>query len=660
MIEINVENILYEHKETIRTSLLIRKVEEKLLQLYAEGKLHGTIHTCVGQELIGPCLVTELWKDDFIVTGHRGHGHYIARTGDFKGLIAEIMGKETGVCRGVGGSQHIFNHKFMANGIQGGMTPIATGVALGYQLRNEKNISIAFIGDGSLGQGVVYESLNLCGLWNLPILFILENNGYAQSTSMKQTFSGVVQKRVEGFGLKYIQAHTWDIALLKLAIAEAVDMVRNQKTPCLLEIQTYRLNPHTKGNDNRSKDELQKFKQKDILNQLILSKNPEIEKMITEIDDKIEKAVIESLNDPILHNYTSYESKSFQVEYQEISQVTVKKRINELIYEFFKEIFNEDDRCIMIGEDIEYKNKWAPNHYGGAFKITKDLSELFQGRIKNTPISEAAIVGVGTGLALAGMRPFVEIMFGDFITLIFDQIVNHATKFCEMYGKKLDIPLVVRTPMGGHRGYGPTHSQSLEKFFLGIPNLFIVALNHRINPKDVYSAVYYNNSQPTLVIENKVLYTRNMMANQIKGFKIQKTDENFQTLRITPDGFSPDVSVVCYGGILEDVEKAIELAFDEEEILCEVICPTLINPINIQPILDSVINSEKLLIVEEGPSIAALGSEIAAMIAEKGLNLKKLKRLGCNTIIPCSVNAENNVLPNTSIILESIKEVFNG
>jgi len=659
IIDYNIEEILKEHKEIIHTAFLIRRVEERLLKLFAEGKLHGTIHTCVGQELIGPCIASMIEKDDFIVTGHRGHGHYISFTGDIKGLIAEIMGRKTGVCQGVGGSQHICSQNFMSNGIQGGMTPIAAGIAMGYRLRNEKKISIAFIGDGTLGQGILYETFNLCGIWNLPVLFIIENNGIAQSTSMKQTFSGDIKKRVEGFGLRYKQANTWDIDLLIKTVNEAVDLVRNQKEPCVLEIETYRLNPHTKHHENRSKEEIEKFKQKDVLYQLSLSGNLEVEKILTQIDDEIEKVINESINDPILTQYPNYEFKSFQVEYQEFPPIHTKKRINEIIYDFFKEIFNNDYRCIMIGEDIEHKTKWTPIAYGGAFFLTRNLSELYPNRIRNTPISEAGIVGISTGLALNGMRPFVEIMFGDFTTLIFDQLLNHATKFCTMYGRDIEIPLVVRSPMGGRRGYGPTHSQSLEKFFLGIPNLLIVALNFRINPKETYYAVYHNNKQPTLVLENKILYTRTLSSKYLLGFKYLKTNEIFHSLLITPDGLAPDISIFCYGGILEEVEKAIGLAFDDNEILCEVVCPTLINPINIQPILDSVIKTRKLLIVEEGISIAALGSEIVARISENGVKLKKLKRLGCNTIIPSSAQAELHSLPNKISIFKAIKVVYN-
>ncbi len=657
----NFRQLLKKYSDIIYTSLLARRAEEKILQLFSEGKINGTVHTCIGQELIGACVANCSDKDDFIVSNHRGHGHYIARTGDIKGLLAEIMGRKTGACMGMGGSQHLFAHQFISNGIQGGMTPIAAGIALSHKIRNSKQIVITFIGDGTLGEGILYETLNFCGLWNLPILFILENNGYAQSTSMKQSFSGSVKKRVQGFGIQYKRTDTWDLDRLVTETANAVNITRNTQTPCFLEIQTYRLKPHSKGDDNRDIAEIKSYFKKDILSQIIDSNLKEVNAHLSKIDKKIEDAVNFSCNSPLLDTGNNSLKPMDRIEYKDCPNHQVDKRINELIYESFKNLFEKDNNLIMIGEDIEYKNQFTPNPYGGAFKVTKDLSQLFEGRIKNTPISEASIVGLGTGLALAGMKPIVEIMFGDFLTLAFDQIINHATKFCSMYGQLIDVPLVIRTPMGGRRGYGPTHSQSLEKYMFGIPNLSIIALNHRINPADIYSTIYKNNNNPTLVIENKVLYTRNLNNSGIVGFHIQCSNEIYPTLRITAKhNIAPDITVVCYGGMLEEVENAVEIAFEEEEIICEIICPTLVNPLNMAPIIDSVAKTQKLLTIEEGSHVAALGAEVAANISESGIALKKFKKIGINVVIPCSYSAEKNLLPNKNSIFSEIKEMHNG
>lgn len=649
--------IYHQFNDIISNGFLIRKVEEKLLESYVEGKIKGTIHTCVGQEIIGPCFKKELRTTDFVVSNHRGHGHYIAITGNIHGLIAEVMGKKTGMCRGLGGSQHIFDNNFMSNGIQGGMTPIAAGVALANKFKGTQDIVVAFIGDGTLGEGVLYETLNIVSLWQLPVLFVLENNNYAQSTCMKQTFSGSLKKRVEGFGLSYLKADSWDLEALTSSISKAVNLVRSENIPVFLEIETYRLNAHSKGDDNRSEDEVAEYASRDILTQLILGDLEEVKLMIDRIEMTLEEIVREITNVSVAENAVQENVPTSFLTYELCDFIPEDKRINELIYESFKSKFSEDHRYVMLGEDIEYKTQWTANPYGGAFKVSKDLSELFSKRVRNTPISEAAIVGIGTGLALAGFRPIVEIMFGDFITLAFDQIVNHATKFCEMYGKQIEVPLILRTPMGGRRGYGPTHSQSLEKHFLGVPNLTIVALNQRIDPRLLLASVYICTT-PSLIIENKVLYTRKYNAKALPGFIIEKTIDKYPTLRIKLNSeCSPDITIVCYGGILEEVERAVEIAFDDEEISCEIICPTLINPLNHAPIVESVIKSNKLLVVEEGPTVASLGSEIAANLLAKSIKLTCFRHVGNNSIIPSAAQAEHRLLPNYHSILLELKEM---
>ena len=217
-----------------KTAILIRSVEEKLLELFNAGKINGTVHTCVGQEFSAIAISSALGKDDYVFSNHRGHGHYIARTNDVEGLIAELMGKKCGSSGGFGGSQHLINTNYLSNGIQGGMTPIACGVALANKLRNNKNISVVFIGDGTLGEGILYETLNIASLWNCPVLFVLENNQYAQSSSFKNNFSGTVRERIEGFNVKYLKTDTWNLDDLLKKTDEIVSFVRNNSMPAFI------------------------------------------------------------------------------------------------------------------------------------------------------------------------------------------------------------------------------------------------------------------------------------------------------------------------------------------------------------------------------------------------------------------------------------------
>ncbi|MDR0972566.1 MAG: thiamine pyrophosphate-dependent dehydrogenase E1 component subunit alpha, partial [Prevotellaceae bacterium] len=188
------------YREDIKKAILIRRFETRLLNLFAEGKLNGTVHTCVGEELTPVLLSKYVSDEDWFLSNHRGHGHFIAKTGQVKELMAEMLGRTTGISHGYGGSQHLFTKGFISNGIQGGMTPVAAGMALAMKLSDSQQIAVSFIGDGTLGEGIIYEAFNLCGIWQLPVLYVLENNHYAQSTSSKQTLSGDIRTRVEGFG----------------------------------------------------------------------------------------------------------------------------------------------------------------------------------------------------------------------------------------------------------------------------------------------------------------------------------------------------------------------------------------------------------------------------------------------------------------------------
>lgn len=645
--------------ERLEKAILIRRVEESLLQLFKEGKINGTVHTCVGQEFIGVAISEYLNEGDFVVSNHRGHGHYIARTDDVNGLIAELMGKTIGASGGFGGSQHLVNKNYISNGIQGGMTPIATGISLGFKLRKENNIAVAYIGDGTLGEGILYETLNIASLWNCPILFVLENNQYAQSTSFNQNFSGNIKDRLNGFGVNYLETNTWDLNNLFSVSEQAVNYVRNESKPMFLEIKTYRLNPHSKGDDNRFKDEIQDYVSKDPINVFQKSNPEEYELLINKINPIISNAIEIAEKSESLKSIDNIKL----IENKPVTEVLISSdtdlRINDLIYLAIKEEMENNPNSTLIGEDIEYENSFTESPYGGAFKVTKDLNVLYPDRVRNTPISEAAITGISNGLAIVGFRSITEIMFGDFCTLILDQLLQHGAKFNKMFNNLVNVPHVIRTPMGGKRGYGPTHSQSIEKHFLGIPDLNVIALNYKIDPRETYKAIFNNIQNPCLVIENKVLYTKKLNSMAPVGFDAYKTIEDFPTVIIKPTlNTKPDVTVFCYGEVLEDAENAIAKAFEEEEIVCEIICPTQICPLNISSLLDSLKKTKKLVIVEEGAGFAALGSEVIAAIIENGIQIERVKRIGNHTLIPSSFQAELNLLPNAHSIYNSIVEIF--
>ena len=241
---------------------LIRAVEERLLHLAGEGAIRGTVHTCVGQEATAVGVVRALDPArDRVCSNHRGHGHYLAFTGDVDGLIAEILGHSSGVCGGVGGSQHVQCGGFYANGILGGMTPVAAGMALAAKAGKTGGISVMFLGDGSFGEGIVYETMNIASLWALPMLFAVEHNQYAQSTPTTLEHAGALARRGEPFGIPIDEVDGNDVLAVHAAASRAVSYIRSGEGPRVIFMHTYRLGPHSKGDDSRDPAEIELHRQ---------------------------------------------------------------------------------------------------------------------------------------------------------------------------------------------------------------------------------------------------------------------------------------------------------------------------------------------------------------------------------------------------------------
>ncbi len=310
-----------------------------------------------------------------------------------------------------------------------------------------------------------------------------------------------------------------------------------------------------------------------------------------------------------------------------------------------------DPGVVLLGEDVL-------DPYGGAFKVTGGLSTAFPGRVWTTPISEAAVAGIGAGLALRGLRPVVEIMFGDFVTLIADQIVNHAAKFRWMYNDQVRVPLVIRAPMGGRRGYGPTHSQTLEKMFLGVPGLRVLAPCAIGDPGDLLYHAILDQEIPVLFIENKLLYLCSIQdAASLPEFQVAQipgSQADAPAYLLSLEGAPPArLTLAAYGYMAELARQAVLRLAYEREIFTELVVLTQLAPFDLRPVLESAGKTGRLLAIEEAPQALGWGAEILAQAAENlGPRLKCAGRLAAQDLpVPASGPLEAAVLPGVEDIL---------
>jgi pyruvate/2-oxoglutarate/acetoin dehydrogenase E1 component len=326
-----------------------------------------------------------------------------------------------------------------------------------------------------------------------------------------------------------------------------------------------------------------------------------------------------------------------------------------------------DDHVVLLGEDLL-------DPYGGAFKVTRGLSTAFPGRVMTTPVSEAGMVGLAAGMALRGLRPVVEIMFGDFLTLAADQLINHAAKFRWMYNDQVRLPLVVRTPMGGRRGYGPTHSQTLEKLFLGVPGMRVLAPSALIDPGELLCRAILDGEDPTLFVENKLLYQLPVHRLPVTpGDAVGEVDLQYsRELAPGPAAGSapvctavirgappPSLTIAAYGYTAELALQAMQILAYEHEVFCELVVPSQLAPFDRTPLVESALHTGRLLVVEEGARTLGWGAEVLASCAEGlGPGLRKARRLGALDVpIPAASSLEEAVLPGVEDLIREAKSM---
>lgn len=636
---------------------LIRSTEQLILDLFGQGLVSGTTHTCIGQEFCQMSVVRALQHpQDVVLSNHRNHGHFLTYSGDFLGLVGEVMGREAGVCRGMGGSQHIAYRHFHSNGVQAGMTAIGVGQALAHQRKNDGSMVTVFIGDGTLGEGLLYEALNLGSIWKVPILFVVEHNHVAQTTATAHTIGGSIRTRGEAFGLPTWQLDDTDPSLFEQA-QQVVDTVRRSGRPGFLTVETRRLGPHSKGDDLREAAEMEAIRRRDPLRRMA-------ERLPEKVQQKIESANLEFLEEvrqqatkspparyasAPTHVFGSCEETAAPVVLPgETARATnVRTALNASL----RWLLESCADTLLLGEDLH-------DPYGGAFKVTAGLSSAFPGRVISTPISEAALVGAGIGLALAGYRPVIEVMFADFLTLAADQLYNHAVKFAALF-PSLSVPLVIRTPSGGRRGYGPTHSQSPENLFVSVPGLTVLFPTHRHDAGQLLATAALCWDHPVIFFEHKLLYGVEQSPGDYQIVPPAASDPAarlFPTLR--SGSSTPDLTLVAYGGILPLVEEVAQDLRDKEQLEIEVVALSLLAPLPRQTLTRLLAKRPRIVVVEESHVEYGVGAEIGAVLAEIGFR-GAFVRIGCPPVpIPSARSLERDVLPDKPGILRRILSLF--
>jgi 2-oxoisovalerate dehydrogenase E1 component len=649
-------------KEMLRRMRLIRAFEEALAEAFANAELPTeAVHLSIGQEAtaVGICFALE--AEDYMATTHRGHGHMLAKGADIKRMMAELFGKQDGLCKGKGGSMHVTEAAvgaLGANGIVGAPFLIATGAALSIWQQGSDRVAVAIAGDGATNQGMFHEALNFAAVFQLPAVFVIENNLYGEFTPLAQ-HAGIqrLSERAVSYGIPGETVDGNDVWAVYQAMQKAVERARNGEGPMLLECLTYRWRGHMEGEPGGYRDEaeIDAWKQKCPIQKLereFLEENALSTDKLREIAHEAENAVKESLafalgspEPPSGALTQEVYAPEAAVLYQPVSTRASGREISysKALVEALTEEMVRDERVFLLGEDVAT---------GGYFAVTAGIAEKFgPKRIMDTPISEYAIVGAAVGAAMTGQRPVAEILFSDFLTTCVDPIVNQAAKLRYMSGGQYALPLVVRSPGGGGIGMAAQHSQSLEAWFTGIPGLIIMAPGTPYDAKGMLKAAIRSNN-PVLFFENKLLYT---VIGPVPE------DEHIVPIGVAEVKRSgEDVTLVAIGSMVGPaMEAAGTLA--GEGVRVEVVDPRTLIPCDWATIVRSVVKTGRLVVAEPGAMMHGFGAEVIARVTNVALGALRTsprRVAGMDVPIPYNCTLENTALPDVEDILKAVRDLL--
>lgn len=600
--------------EMQRRMLLIRGFEERVSVMYRNGEVPGFVHLSIGQEAsaVGACW--PLRSDDVITSTHRGHGHCLAKGLDPAGMFAELMARDAGTNRGRGGSMHIADPTigiFGANGIVGAGLPIAVGAALAARLRDDGGVAVAFFGDGAVATGAFHEAVNLAAVWSLPVVFWCEDNGYAEFSRAATQHATTLDRRAAGYGLPHVAVDGNDVMACASTMTAAAEQVRAGGLPVVVSASTYRWHGHYEGDPERyrSDEERDSWKRHDplVVHEGLLraagATDPDLATLHAEVDAELDDAVEAARSQPppstsTLHDFV-LRPRPEVPEPATVLPGGDTFRMMDAIHDALEAELAADPRVFVAGIDV--------GEGGNVFGLTRGLRERFGDRVRDTPISETAIVGLGVGAAMAGMRPVVELMYLDFLGVCLDQLLNQAAKLPFMTGGAAEMALTVRTQFGAGRSSGAQHSQSLEALLAHIPGLTVVMPS---NPADAYGLLRdaIGDPNPVVFIENRLTY----------GMKGPRPPAG----HLVPIGRSAvvrpgsDLTVVSVSRMVNDALLAAD-QLAGEGISAEVIDLRTVAPLDLGPILASVERTGRLLVAHEAVVPFGIGAEIAATVGRE-------------------------------------------
>lgn len=644
--------------ELYKELLLPRMIEEKMLLLLRQGKVSKWF-SGIGQEAISVGATYALRPDEWIMPLHRNLGVFTTRKMPLKDLIKQWQGALDGYSKGRERSFHFGNKEHFICGMISHLGPqlsVADGAALAYKLKNEEKISLAFTGEGGTSEGEFHEALNVAAVWDLPIIFIIENNGYGLSTPVTEQYRcQSLVDRAKGYGMEGVQIDGNNI----LTVYETVKGVRqycikNQK-PYLIECMTFRMRGHEEASGVKyvPKEMFEKWIEKDpiknyehfLVEQNILT-NAQIAEIKDEIKEYIEKSyataeeeingfsipnssiIKEQIEDVYAKRNSSSKTYSFSSGSTAVRSLRFIDAIKEALYQSMKVHSN----LILMGQDIA--------EYGGAFKITERLlNEFGKERVRNTPLCESAIVGTALGLSLEGFKSVMEMQFADFVTVGFNQIINNLAKINYRWNQNADV--VIRMPTGAGVGAGPFHSQSNEAWFVHTPGLKVVYPSTPEDAKGLLIAAI-NDPNPVLFFEHKALY-RSISSD----FPQEYYETEIGKARQVRIGM--DVSIITYGmGVI----WATEYADAHPEISIDILDLRTLLPLDYKAIRTSVNNTGKVLVLHEDTLTGGIGGEVAAWIAQNCFEFLDAPVMRCaslDTPIPFNTELEKNFLAKSRL-----------